>query len=260
MARTKPNDEALASFCWWQDTSIVERILNLAQRKLDVLRQGIGEAKPFPRTNTPMRTFSEKSWIDWIDSIRSIDTGHLEVLQRLVVTCRIRLGYDLRPNGEDATLPSNSSQDSGAAGGIGMVISGGTVSPPVTDGASLPQVPDKPFSKFGSILRSMRDRQSLSQAETAKRIGIPQPHFSRIENGEALPSDEQLQDLANLYDIDIGEMRAHARADSGQDNVGAQDRVTLSDSVSMHDELRVTLRTSASKSKLKQLQPLSAQQ
>jgi transcriptional regulator with XRE-family HTH domain len=83
----------------------------------------------------------------------------------------------------------------------------------------------------------------MSQAEAAKKINIRQPQLSRMENGETLPSDEQLQRIAKLYGIGADELKAQARAASTDVYGETDESIAVSDSISFSEKLHVTRNT-----------------
>lgn len=90
--RKRPTDEQLSSFCWRHDTSSVERMLQRTESKLGELQQDVGDVAPFPQSQTPLGTFNERDWWEWINSVQPDDIDQINALKRLVATCRIRLG------------------------------------------------------------------------------------------------------------------------------------------------------------------------
>lgn len=57
-----------------------------------------------------------------------------------------------------------------------------------------------PLSIAGVKIRAWREQEGLKQAEAADRLGVVQSHWSRIERGEMLPSD----DVADRLDYLVG--------------------------------------------------------
>ena len=55
-------------------------------------------------------------------------------------------------------------------------------------------------------LRDLREDHDLNQAEIAKIIGTTQQHYSKIENGKADISGQQLLALAAFYGVSIDYM------------------------------------------------------
>lgn len=61
--------------------------------------------------------------------------------------------------------------------------------------------------RFGRRIRAFRKLKRIQQTELAKRIGISVMILGRIERGEKLPSEEQLQSIADVFEIDIRELK-----------------------------------------------------
>jgi len=63
------------------------------------------------------------------------------------------------------------------------------------------------MTKIGKILKDARIRQGLTSVEAAELISIDASLLSRMENGNRMPTKEQLNRLANLYHIPIKELQ-----------------------------------------------------
>ena len=61
-------------------------------------------------------------------------------------------------------------------------------------------------NRYGRRIRAFRKLKRIQQTEFAKRIGISVTILGRIERGEKIPSEEQLQKIANALSIDIQEI------------------------------------------------------
>ncbi|MCH7323844.1 helix-turn-helix domain-containing protein [Solibacillus sp. MA9] len=61
--------------------------------------------------------------------------------------------------------------------------------------------------RYGRRIRAFRKLKRIQQTELAKRIGISVTILGRIERGEKLPSREQLQSIADVFNIDIQELK-----------------------------------------------------
>lgn len=57
-------------------------------------------------------------------------------------------------------------------------------------------------------LRVARARMNITQEEVAKRAGIAQTHYSRIERGERDGSIKTLQRICKVLGVPIGELLA----------------------------------------------------
>ena len=61
--------------------------------------------------------------------------------------------------------------------------------------------------RYGRRIRAFRKLKRIQQTELAKRIGISVTILGRIERGEKQPTEEQLQSIADVLDIDIQELK-----------------------------------------------------
>lgn len=52
-------------------------------------------------------------------------------------------------------------------------------------------------------LRAIRKKKGFTQADLAKKAGIPRPTISRIENGERNVTMRKLKRIANALDMDL---------------------------------------------------------
>lgn len=62
---------------------------------------------------------------------------------------------------------------------------------------------------YGRRIRAFRKLKRIQQTGLAKRIGISVTILGRIERGEKQPSQEQLQSIADVFDIDIQELKGN---------------------------------------------------
>ena len=63
--------------------------------------------------------------------------------------------------------------------------------------------------RYGRRIRAFRKLKRIQQTELAKRIGMSVTILGRIERGEKQPTDEQLQVIADVFDIDIQELKGN---------------------------------------------------
>lgn len=63
--------------------------------------------------------------------------------------------------------------------------------------------------RYGRRIRAFRKLKRIQQTELAKRISISVTILGRIERGEKQPTDEQLQLIADVFDIDIQELKGN---------------------------------------------------
>jgi transcriptional regulator with XRE-family HTH domain len=57
--------------------------------------------------------------------------------------------------------------------------------------------------RYAAMLKSLRERAGLSQAELARRLGINQPSLSRWESGQGEPGLSIIRPLAAALGVDI---------------------------------------------------------
>ena len=66
---------------------------------------------------------------------------------------------------------------------------------------------------YGEEMKAQRQMHGLSQRDLARETGIKQQNISRWENGQAIPSIENCEILADFYGITIDEL-------IGRDRIG----------------------------------------
>lgn len=59
---------------------------------------------------------------------------------------------------------------------------------------------------IGERLRTIREKQGLSQHDVEQRTGIRGTYISRIENGHAVPSVANLEEIASALGVPIHEL------------------------------------------------------
>jgi transcriptional regulator with XRE-family HTH domain len=52
-------------------------------------------------------------------------------------------------------------------------------------------------------IRSIREKNGLTQAELARRVGVSRSYINKIENGEAKPSLALLERIASILGVSI---------------------------------------------------------
>ena len=62
-------------------------------------------------------------------------------------------------------------------------------------------------NRYGRRVRAFRKLKRIQQTAFAKRIGISVAILGRIERGDKIPSEEQLQKIADALSIDIQELK-----------------------------------------------------
>ena len=56
-------------------------------------------------------------------------------------------------------------------------------------------------------LRRIREIYGYSQDYVADRLGISQPAYWQKENGKRMPSEERLEQIAELYNLTVGDLK-----------------------------------------------------
>ncbi len=67
--------------------------------------------------------------------------------------------------------------------------------------------------KIGAFLRQLRRERNLTQEQLAERLGVSNRSVSRWENGATLPDLGLLVELADFYQVDLGELIRGERCD-----------------------------------------------
>ncbi|MBB5911023.1 helix-turn-helix domain-containing protein [Actinoalloteichus hymeniacidonis] len=67
-------------------------------------------------------------------------------------------------------------------------------------------VSEQALAGLGERVRALRTRRGLSRSQLATRSGLSEPHLSRLENGERLPSLHMLARLAAGLDAPLSEL------------------------------------------------------
>ena len=60
--------------------------------------------------------------------------------------------------------------------------------------------------KFGNKLCSLREANNLTQKELADKLGVSDKAVSKWENGKSIPKFELLEEMSNMFDIDIPDL------------------------------------------------------
>ena len=61
--------------------------------------------------------------------------------------------------------------------------------------------------RWGRRIRAFRRLKRVKQTELAKEIGISASLLGKIEQGKRIPSEEQLERIASLLDIQVNELK-----------------------------------------------------
>jgi transcriptional regulator with XRE-family HTH domain len=67
--------------------------------------------------------------------------------------------------------------------------------------------------KFGKCVRELRQERNLSQVEFGERCGFYQTYLSRIENGQANPTLNAMEVIANALGLTIFDLFDRIRAE-----------------------------------------------
>ena len=60
--------------------------------------------------------------------------------------------------------------------------------------------------KFGNKLCSLREANNLTQKELADKLGVSDKAVSKWENGKSIPKFELLEEISNIFDVDIPDL------------------------------------------------------
>jgi transcriptional regulator with XRE-family HTH domain len=63
---------------------------------------------------------------------------------------------------------------------------------------------------LGEVIREARNKKAFSLRALAKKLDKTFPYLSDIENDHRIPSEDMLQDLARLLDLDFDDLMARA--------------------------------------------------
>lgn len=65
--------------------------------------------------------------------------------------------------------------------------------------------------KVGQFLRELRSEKNITQSDLAERLGVSNRSVSRWENGTTMPDFDLLMELAEYYQVEVGEILAGER-------------------------------------------------
>ena len=71
--------------------------------------------------------------------------------------------------------------------------------------------------KVGQFLKELRNEKSVTQAELAEVLGVSNRSISRWENGITMPDFDLLIEMANYYDVEVGEILDGKRKENCMD-------------------------------------------
>lgn len=60
--------------------------------------------------------------------------------------------------------------------------------------------------EFATYIRLARLAKKLNKSEFARRVGIPPQYVTDIESGRAIPSEDKLEKVAGVLDLDAREV------------------------------------------------------
>lgn len=61
--------------------------------------------------------------------------------------------------------------------------------------------------RWGQRIRAFRRLKLIKQVELAHKINVPITKLSQIEQGKRVPSDEQLEQIALVFGIELEELK-----------------------------------------------------
>lgn len=61
--------------------------------------------------------------------------------------------------------------------------------------------------RWGRRIRAFRKLKRIQQVEFAKKVGLSTSILGKIERGDRLPTEEQLQIIATVLDINMNELK-----------------------------------------------------
>jgi transcriptional regulator with XRE-family HTH domain len=79
---------------------------------------------------------------------------------------------------------------------------------------------------FGVNLKMFRSEKNISQEELAKKVGIHPNHLSRYERGQASPSIEVVQKIADALEVSIDQL-VFGKGSNLENNVSDRELVSL---------------------------------
>lgn len=70
----------------------------------------------------------------------------------------------------------------------------------------LPPMTSQPGRSFAEVHKTARVAKGLTQLDEAAKLGLKQPAVSAWESGRSYPTPENLVEIADLLDLDLGEL------------------------------------------------------
>jgi transcriptional regulator with XRE-family HTH domain len=62
------------------------------------------------------------------------------------------------------------------------------------------------MQRFGEKLRTLRERQSMTQWNLADRLGISQSYVYKLETGQKKPNIDMLMKIADLFGVSLDQL------------------------------------------------------
>ena len=60
--------------------------------------------------------------------------------------------------------------------------------------------------KFGEKIKQLRNDKNLTQPQLAESMGIEQSYLSKLENDKSMPSNDVLNRILDVFEIDLGDL------------------------------------------------------
>lgn len=80
---------------------------------------------------------------------------------------------------------------------------------------------------FGDKIKKLREQEGLLQRQIANQLDIDTPMYSKFERGERLPKEDQLSQLAEIFNVKENELRALWLADKVLKTISAEPEIKL---------------------------------
>lgn len=80
---------------------------------------------------------------------------------------------------------------------------------------------------FGKKIKDLRENNGLLQRQIANQLDIDTPMYSKFERGERLPKEEQLSQLAEIFNVKENELRTLWLADKVLKTIKAEPDIKL---------------------------------
>lgn len=57
------------------------------------------------------------------------------------------------------------------------------------------------MNRFGEKLRSLRQRQGLTQKQVSEMLGVSRPYVAKMERGEKIPNAPMILKIADIFGV-----------------------------------------------------------